>query len=33
MRTKEREIDTTEIPPVRDWSRAIIGKFYRPINK
>lgn len=32
-RMKDTEIDTTEIPPVSDWSRAVVGKFYRPIKK
>jgi uncharacterized protein (DUF4415 family) len=32
-RMKEREIDTTDIPPVLDWSQAVVGKFYRPIKK
>ena len=32
-RMKDREIDTTDIPPVLDWSRAVVGKFYRPIQK
>jgi uncharacterized protein (DUF4415 family) len=32
-RMKEREIDTTDIPPVLDWSKAVVGKFYRPIKK
>lgn len=32
-RMKDREIDTTDIPPVVDWSRAVVGKFYRPIKK
>ena len=27
------EIDTSDIPEVKDWSRAEIGKFYRPIKK
>lgn len=30
---KDREIDTTDIPPVLDWSKAVVGKFYRPIKK
>ncbi len=30
---KDREIDTTDIPPVLDWSKAVVGKFYRPIRK
>ena len=32
-RMKESEIDTTDLPPVSDWSRAVVGKFYRPIKK
>ena len=30
---KDREIDTTDIPSVLDWSKAVVGKFYRPIKK
>ena len=29
----DSEIDTTDIPPVKDWSGAIRGAFYRPIKK
>src|SRR5271168_4743404 len=32
-RMKDSEIDTTDIPPVSDWSRAVVGKFYRPVKK
>jgi uncharacterized protein (DUF4415 family) len=32
-RMKEREIDLTGIPPLGNWSRAVVGKFYRPIKK
>jgi len=32
-RMKETEIDTTDLPPVSDWSRVVVGKFYRPIKK
>jgi uncharacterized protein (DUF4415 family) len=32
-RMKDSEIDTTDVPPVSDWSRAVVGKFYRPIKK
>jgi uncharacterized protein (DUF4415 family) len=28
----ERQIDTTDIPPAADWSKAVVGKFYRPIK-
>jgi uncharacterized protein (DUF4415 family) len=27
------EIDLSEVPEVRDWSTAVVGKFYRPIKK
>jgi len=26
-------IDLTDLPEVRDWRRAVVGKFYRPIKK
>lgn len=29
----DEEIDTTDIPEVKDWSRAVVGKFYRPIKE
>lgn len=32
-RMRNREIDTTDIPPIPDWSKAVVGKFYRPIKK
>jgi len=32
-RRKDREIDTGDIPPALDWSKAVVGKFYRPIKK
>lgn len=32
-RMKDREINTTDIPPALDWSEAVVGKFYRPIKK
>jgi uncharacterized protein (DUF4415 family) len=32
-RMKESEIDTTDIPPITDWSKAAMGRFYRPIKK
>jgi len=28
-----REIDTTDIPERLDWSKALVGKFYRPLKK
>jgi len=32
-RLKDSEIDTIDIPPVSNWSKAAVGKFYRPIKK
>jgi uncharacterized protein (DUF4415 family) len=32
-RMKDTEINTTDIPPTLDWSKAVVGKFYRPIKK
>ena len=32
-RMKDREIDTSDIPQHLDWSKAAVGKFYRPIKK
>lgn len=29
----DASIDTSDIPEVRDWSSAVVGKFYRPIKK
>jgi uncharacterized protein (DUF4415 family) len=29
----ESEIDTAEMPPIVDWSRAVRGPFYRPIKR
>jgi uncharacterized protein (DUF4415 family) len=29
----DAKIDLSDIPEARDWSRAVIGKFYRPIKK
>jgi uncharacterized protein (DUF4415 family) len=30
---KDSEIDTSDIPPKLDWSKAVVGKFYRLIKK
>jgi len=27
------EIDYSDIPPVTDWSGAVVGKFYRPVKE
>lgn len=32
-RMKDAQIDFTDIPLKTDWSRAVVGKFYRPIKK
>lgn len=29
---RDEDIDTSDIPEVKDWSRAVVGKFYRPIK-
>ena len=29
----ESEIDTTEMPPITDWSHAVRGPVYRPIKR
>jgi uncharacterized protein (DUF4415 family) len=30
---RDDQIDFSDAPEVRDWSRAVVGKFYRPIKK
>jgi uncharacterized protein (DUF4415 family) len=30
---KDGEIDLTDIPEMKNWSRAVVGRFYRPIKK
>jgi uncharacterized protein (DUF4415 family) len=30
---RDNQIDFSDAPEVRDWSRAVVGKFYRPIKK
>jgi uncharacterized protein (DUF4415 family) len=30
---RDDKIDLTDSAEVRDWSRAVVGKFYRPIKK
>jgi uncharacterized protein (DUF4415 family) len=32
-RMRDEDIDTSDIPEVKDWSRAVVGKFYRPIKR
>lgn len=33
VRLRDQDIDTSDIPEVKDWSRAVVGKFYRPIKE
>ncbi len=33
VQLRDEDIDTSDIPEVRDWSRAEVGKFYRPIKE
>lgn len=33
VRLRDADIDTSDIPEVKDWSRAVVGKFYRPIKE
>ena len=28
-----QDIDLTDIPEVKDWSKAVVGKFHRPVEK
>ena len=30
---RDQEIDTSDIAEVKDWGRAVVGKFYRPIKE
>jgi uncharacterized protein (DUF4415 family) len=30
---KQKDIDLSDLPEVRDWPGAVVGKFYRPIKK
>ena len=29
----DKEIDTSDIPETTDWSKAVVGKYYRPVKK
>jgi uncharacterized protein (DUF4415 family) len=29
----DKKIDQSDLPEVRDWGGAVVGKFYRPIKK
>ncbi len=30
---KDAEIDLADIPEITDWSKAVVGRFYRPIKR
>ena len=30
---RDEDIDTSDIPEVKDWSGAVVGKFYRPLKE
>jgi uncharacterized protein (DUF4415 family) len=30
---KDAEIDLTDIPETADWSKAVVGRFYRPLKE
>jgi len=30
---KQSDIDLSDLPEMRDWEGAVVGKFYRPIKK
>jgi uncharacterized protein (DUF4415 family) len=32
-RMRDEDIDLSDIPEITDWSRAVVGRFYRPIKK
>ncbi len=32
-RLESDKIDLSDIPEIRDWRKAVVGKFYRPIKK
>jgi len=29
----DEEIDTSDIPEITDWSKAVVGRFYRPVKE
>jgi uncharacterized protein (DUF4415 family) len=33
MQLRDGQIDTSDIPEVTDWSKAVVGKFYRPLKE
>ncbi len=33
IKLRDDQIDTSDIPEVKDWTGAVIGRFYRPIKE
>jgi uncharacterized protein (DUF4415 family) len=33
LRLPDEKIDTSDIPKVTDWSKGVVGKFYRPLKE
>lgn len=33
VQLRDEDINTSDIPEARDWRKAVVGKFYRPIKK
>lgn len=33
LKLADEDIDTSDIPEVRDWSKAVVGRFYRPLKE
>ena len=33
LEMKDEDIDTSDIPEMKDWSKAVVGKLYRPIKE
>ena len=29
----DEEIDTSDIPEITEWSKAVVGRFYRPVKE
>jgi uncharacterized protein (DUF4415 family) len=30
---RDQDIDLSDIPEVKDWRRALVGRFYRPVKR
>jgi uncharacterized protein (DUF4415 family) len=33
LKLRDEEINLSKIPEVKDWSKALVGKFYRPVKQ